>query len=198
MTKIKMCGLSRHEDIEYANKIKPDFIGFVFAEKSKRFVSSEKTEELVKNLESGIIPVGVFVNADISTVCSILERGIIKMVQLHGNEDNDYIHSLKTFTDKPVIQAFRIKTKEDILNANNSCADFVLLDSGYGSGELFNHDFISGIERPFFLAGGLTPENVRESVEKYNPYAVDASSYLETDGVKDFKKMLAFARAVKE
>ncbi|MDE6034654.1 MAG: phosphoribosylanthranilate isomerase [Ruminococcus sp.] len=197
MTKIKMCGLSRPIDIEYANRIMPDYVGFVFAEKSKRYVSPEKAVELRKNLDDNIIPVGVFVNAEMDLIVRLVENEVIDMIQLHGTEDDNYIKTLGHMVDVAVMQAFVIKSEEDIKRAENSVADYILLDSGLGSGKTFDHSLIN-IKRPYFLAGGLTPENVGETVERLQPYAVDASSSLETDGYKNFDKMTAFAEAVRK
>ncbi|MBO5104438.1 MAG: phosphoribosylanthranilate isomerase [Ruminococcus sp.] len=195
MIKIKMCGLSRFVDIEYANEVKPEFIGFVFTEKSRRYVSPKKAYELRRKLDKNIIPVGVFVNADIDFIVELVKNRVIDMVQLHGSENENYIENLRRLVDVPIIQAFSIEKAEDIRKAENSSADYVLLDSGKGSGKTFDHSLIN-IKRPYFLAGGLTPENVGEISEKLNPYAVDASSSLETDGYKDINKMRAFADAL--
>ncbi|MDE6797713.1 MAG: phosphoribosylanthranilate isomerase [Ruminococcus sp.] len=197
MTKIKMCGLSRPCDIDYANRIMPDYVGFVFAEKSKRYVSPEKACKLRKNLDDNIIPVGVFVNAETDLIIKLVENEVIDMVQLHGSEDDNYIKTLSYMVDVAIMQAFVIKSEEDIKKAENSVADYILLDSGLGSGKTFDHSLIN-IKRPYFLAGGLTPENVGEISDRLQPYAVDASSSLETDGHKDFNKMTAFAKAVRK
>lgn len=196
MTKIKMCGLRREVDIEYANLLSPDYIGYVFAEKSRRYVSPERASELTKMLRSEIVPVGVFVNEPIENVVSLVKGGTIAMAQLHGSEDDEYVAELKS-CGIPVIQAFVISSEADAEAAERSPADFVLLDSGGGSGKTFDHSLISGITRSFFLAGGLTAENVSEAVSRLRPYAVDASSCLETDGFKDYEKMKAFAETVK-
>ncbi|MBR0141789.1 MAG: phosphoribosylanthranilate isomerase [Ruminococcus sp.] len=198
MTKIKMCGMCRIEDIEYANKILPEFVGYIFAEKSRRFITPEKAESFTEILDNRINPVGVFVNADIEYISDIAERKIINIIQLHGNEDDDYINTLRKKTNLPIIKAFKVKSVDDVENAENSQADMILLDSGEGSGELFNHDFLKNINRPYFLAGGLNPENVRRIIEKFSPYAVDVSSGIETDKIKDFDKMKAFADAGRE
>lgn len=195
MTKIKMCGLSRLCDIEYANEIKPEFIGFVFAEKSRRYVSPEKAYELRQKLDSRIIPAGVFVDADIDFIVKLVNNGTIDIVQLHGSEDESYIKNLRKLVNVPIIQAFRIEKTSDTEKAELSVADYVLLDSGGGSGKAFDHSLIN-IKRPYFLAGGLTPENVGEISRRLEPYAVDASSSLETDGYKDINKMRAFADAL--
>lgn len=197
MTKIKMCGLSRHCDIDYANEIMPEYIGFVFARKSKRYVSPEKAFELRQNLDKNIIPVGVFVDSDINFVAELVNKKIIDIVQLHGSEDDNYIESLRKLVSVPIIQAFTIGKTEDIQKAEKSPAEYILLDSGKGSGKTFNHSLIRNLKRPYFLAGGLTPENVREIAQILKPYAVDASSSLETAGYKDVNKMRAFADALR-
>lgn len=198
MTKIKLCGLTRESDIFYANVLAPDYVGFIFAEKSRRYIPPENAAVLRKKLNTSIIPVGVFVDETTQHIASLMEQGIIQIAQLHGNEDELYIRHLRQLTEGKIIKAFRIQSKEDILAANASTADYVLLDSGGGSGELFDHSLIRGMTRNYFLAGGLAPQNVRAAVEKFHPFAVDASSSLETNGLKDMTKMMAFVRAVRE
>lgn len=197
MTKIKLCGLKKSCDMEYANELTPEYIGFVFAKKSKRYVSPEKAEVLRKQLKPGIIPVGVFVDEKIEVIADLVDRHIIDNVQLHGNEDEDYIKELRKSTQCTIIKAFRIERKADIDTANNSSADYVLLDSGSGSGETFDWSLIREINRPYFLAGGLTPANVRTAISKLQPFGVDASSSLETDECKDKEKMTSFVKAVR-
>lgn len=197
MTKIKMCGLSRTEDIKFANHIMPEFVGFVFYEKSSRYVDPETAAELRWELDYRIAAVGVFVDAPVSFVADLARREVIDAVQLHGSENNEYIAKLRSMVDVPIIQAFRVSSPYDIESAVISDADFVLLDSGTGTGNTFDHSLIKGLNRPYFLAGGITPENVREAAEKLHPYAVDASSSLEIDGVKSFERMKAFAEAVR-
>ncbi len=196
MTKIKICGLSRTADIETANQIQPDYIGFVFAPKSKRYVSFETARILKSKLHSDIQTVGVFVNEDIDTI--LLSLDIIDVIQLHGSENDEYIQKLRTVTNKPIIQAFVIKSKDDICSAENSLADFILLDGGKGDGKTFNWNFLTAIQRPYFLAGGLDTENVTQAVRYLHPYAVDVSTGVETDGRKDNKKMTAFVNAVRK
>ena len=171
MTKIKFCGLKRTEDIKYANELNPDFIGFVFAPKSKRFVDE-----------------------DLNAVAKLLKDGIIDIAQLHGSEDDEYIKRLRTLCDKPIIKAFMIESPDDIKKANESSADYVLLDSGKGSGVTFNWDLIKEVNRPYFLAGGLDCDNVENALNSLTPFAVDVSSGIETDGYKDFEKMSRFAQ----
>ncbi len=197
MTKIKLCGLRRSCDIDYANELRPDFIGFVFSAKSKRYITFDEAERLRKRLNNGIIPVGVFVNEAVESIEYLVNRNIIGAVQLHGSENNEYIKKLRGKVNCPIIQAFCIETNENLQKAEKSEADYIMLDSGGGTGKTFNHSLISNLKRDFFLAGGLNGENVSIAISKYQPYAVDASSSLETDGVKDKNKMTAFVRVVR-
>lgn len=187
MTKIKMCGIRREIDVQYVNEILPDFIGYVFFPKSKRYITPEQAEALTKILDNRIIPVGVFVDASIENVIELVKSGTIKIAQLHGNEDEKYISRLHA-ENIEVIKAFIVKSAEDIENAEKSSADRILLDAGMGDGRTFNHNLLDGISRPYFLAGGLNPDNIADAL-KLNPYAVDLSSGIETDGFKDFEKM---------
>lgn len=196
MTKIKFCGLKRTEDIKYANELNPDFIGFVFAPKSKRFVDADTAKELKNLLDPNIKAVGVFVDEDLNAVAKLLKDGIIDIAQLHGSEDDEYIKRLRTLCDKPIIKAFMIESPDDIKKANESTADYVLLDSGKGSGVTFNWDLIKEVNRPYFLAGGLDCDNIENALAILNPYAVDVSSGIETDGFKDFDKMEKFKNIV--
>lgn len=198
MTKIKLCGLSRPCDIEAANELKPEYIGFVFAPKSKRYVATEKAAELKRLLSPEIKAVGVFVNESPETVAKILNSGITDIAQLHGDEDEEYISKLKKLTDKPIIKAFRIKNAEDITVAEKSTADHILLDSGAGTGTVFDWNIIRNIKRPYFLAGGLAPNNAEKAIKELDPYAVDVSSGIETNGLKDKTKMAAFVTAVRK
>ncbi|MCM1133677.1 MAG: phosphoribosylanthranilate isomerase [Ruminococcus flavefaciens] len=196
MIKIKMCGLRREDDIEYANTLLPDYIGYVFAQKSKRYVTPEKARELTSALDSRVIPVGVFVDSPAEDVINLVECGAIQIAQLHGNENAEYISRLhdKNIT---VIKAFIVKSENDIELANVSTADYVLLDAGMGDGRTFNYNLLENIARPYFLAGGLSPENVSEAI-KLNPFAVDVSSGIETDGFKDFVKMKKFIDTIRK
>ena len=196
MTKIKMCGLRRPEDIEFANMVKPDYIGYVFAEKSKRYIATEKAAELTKLLDGDIVPVGVFVDETMENVIAAVKMGAVKMVQLHGSESEDFVSELKS-RGIPVIKAFQVGAAEDIAAAERSCADMVLLDSGKGSGQTFDWSLIGSIRRPYLLAGGITAENAAQAIRQLRPFGVDASSCLETDGFKDIAKMKAFAQAVR-
>ena len=197
-TKIKMCGLRRPEDIEAVNELKPEYIGFVFFPGSKRYVTPETAKALRAGLNPGIKAVGVFVDEDPETVARLLEEGVIDIAQLHGHEDETYLTELRKKTDKPLIRAFRIRNAEDAQRAQASTAEQILLDAGAGDGKTFDWSWLKEVTRPYFLAGGLNPENAGEAMKKLKPYAVDVSSGIETEGYKDINKMRAFVRAVRE
>lgn len=198
MTVIKLCGLRRPLDIVAANGLKPEYIGFVFARKSKRYVEPEKAMELKQLLLPDIKAVGVFVNEELSVAADLLNKGVIDVAQLHGSESEEYVAELKKATGKPVIRAFKVATTEDVESAVKSAADYILLDAGAGDGVTFDWSIVKDVKRPFFLAGGLNPGNVADAVAAVQPYAVDVSSGIETDGFKDIDKMTAFVKAVRK
>lgn len=198
-TKIKFCGLSRNCDIETANALSPDYVGFVFVKNSRRCVSFAQAKELKALLAPGILTVGVFVNEDPRTVAAFLEAGVIDAAQLHGDEDTDYIRGLKSLTKAPLIKAFGLRSIHDLPAVERCPADLVLLDSpGGGTGRLFDWQLLEDIQRPYFLAGGLSAENVGKAIARLRPFGVDVSSGIETGGYKDREKMTAFAAAVRE
>lgn len=197
MTKIKICGLQSDNDIAYVNELKPDYIGFVFMQGRRRYVSPERAASMRKMLDPSIQSVGVFVNEPVENVISLLQSGTIQIAQLHGQEDEAYLRTLKSCCDHPVIKAFIIRTGEDMQRALSFPSDYLLLDNGLGTGETFDWSLIPEIGRPFFLAGGLTPDNVYEAVSKAHPYGVDTSSGVETDSHKDYQKIKAFINAVR-
>ena len=197
MTGIKMCGLRRPEDIEAVNGLKPEYIGFVFFPGSKRYVTPETAKALKGLLDPEIRAVGVFVDEVPETVARLLEEGVIDIAQLHGHEDEAYISRLRQLTGKPLIRAFRIRCEEDAKQAEASSADAILLDAGAGDGKTFDWSWLKAVTRPYFLAGGLNPENAGRAVRELKPYAVDVSSGIETDGFKDMTKMRAFVKAVR-
>ena len=198
MTKIKLCGLSRPDDIESANELQPEYIGFVFAPNSKRYVTPEKAMELKKLLSPTIKAVGVFVDETPEKVAFLLNNSTIDIAQLHGDENEEYICRLRRLTDKPIIKAFRVGTESDVAEAERCSADYVLLDSGAGTGKVFNWKQIQNFNRPYFLAGGLSVENAEKAVNMLRPYALDVSSGIETDGRKDRDKMTAFVAVVRK
>lgn len=197
MVKVKFCGIKRIEDINICNELLPDYIGFVFYDKSKRYIKPADAKVLKEKLDKKILAVGVFVNECIKTIVEIANDKIIDLIQLHGNEDNDYIKHLQEKTKAPIIKAFKISSENDIIEANESIADYVLLDSGAGTGMTFNWELIKGMNREYFLAGGLDADNVGNAIKILNPFAVDVSSGIEIDGVKDRNKMLSFIKNIK-
>lgn len=197
MTKIKFCGLSRPEDIKAVNVLHPEYIGFVFVPESRRFIPLERAAELRKLLQVDTKVVGVFVNETFETVAHLLNSGIIDLAQLHGNENEEYIKKLKKDTGKQIIKTFLINTPEDVNAASESNAEYILLDSGWGTGTVFDWSLIQNVKRPYFLAGGLYSGNVQNAVKTLKPYAVDVSSGIETYGRKDPSKMAEFIAAVR-
>ena len=196
MKKIKLCGLTRPCDIEAANLCRPDYIGFVFAE-SRRQVSVSTARALRAQLAPGILPVGVFVRERPEVIAGLLEEGVIELAQLHGGESEDDILRLRALTDKPIIRAVRVSCAEDIQKVSKTAADFLLLDSGGGSGKVFPWELIGRPEKPFFLAGGLSEENLSAAL-RTGAYALDLSSGIETEGKKDAEKMRRIVTRVRE
>ena len=198
MTKIKLCGLSRLCEIEEANRLLPEYIGFVLAPGSRRYVSPVQAAELKKRLSPKIQAVGVFVNEDVKAIAHLLNAGVIEMAQLHGNENESDIRHLRELSPKPVIKAFCMGTEQDLEAVNTCSADYVLLDSGKGTGMVFDWAKAELVKRPYFLAGGLDAGNVAGALQRLKPYAVDVSSGIETGGHKDLEKMAAFVAAVRK
>lgn len=198
MVKIKICGLRRLEDVEMVNKYKPDYIGFVFAD-SKRKVSHELASQMKNNLNSNIMSVGVFVDASQEEILELFNRGIIEIAQLHGCENEDYINYLKENTNNElkIIKAIEMSEAKDLSKYDNSHADYLLLDSGKGSGKTFDWRLIrKDLKKEFFLAGGINSSNVRKAIEEFNPYAIDLSSGLETNDYKDENKIKEIMEAI--
>jgi len=197
--KIKICGLFREEDIEFANEAKPDFIGFIFAEKSKRFVNAKQAENLRKRLSKEITPVGVFVNAEIDFICELYKTGTIQIAQLHGTETPKYAEMLKTKIDIKIIKALNLNNDSPLPIINSPIYNYILLDSQIpGSGQAFNWQHLQNVDlsKNIFLAGGINLENIKTAL-KYNPFAIDVSSGAETNGAKDREKILKLVKAVR-
>ena len=207
MTRVKICGLSRPEDIFQANKLKSDYIGFVFYPKSKRAVTQSQAALLKAMLDKEIKAVGVFVNADIAFIEKLAQLRIIDLVQLHGDEDILYIQELRKRVYIPIIKAIRVQGEESLQNLRNYPVDFFLFDTYKaglygGTGERFNLELESvHIPKPYFIAGGLDVSNVAEVIAA-NPktFAVDVSGGVEdsTTGLKDPEKMAAFVAQVRQ
>ncbi|MGH2064564.1 phosphoribosylanthranilate isomerase [Aerococcus urinaeequi] len=200
MVKVKICGLRRPEDIEAANAAKPDYVGFIFVPETKRYVKPDLAASFRRDLAADIQTVGVFVNAPIEEIVAICQAGTIDLVQLHGEEDQAYIAHLKGQVDQHIIKSVAVG---DELVVDPNQADYLLFDSlspsRGGSGKVFDWQMVSACqEKPFFLAGGLGIGNIEEALKVVRPYAVDASSSLETDGVKDPVKMQEFVAKIRE
>ncbi len=201
MTKIKICGLMRPEDIEAVNFAKPDYIGFVFAKGRKRTVTHETAKKLKSMLNPQIKAVGVFLDNGADEVLSLADSGIIDIIQLHGKEDSEYISYIHSHTDKPVIKSVSVKNRDDILSADKLDVDYLLLDTYKknmigGTGEVFDWNIIPKINKPFFLAGGINNDNIRYAL-KCGAYCIDISSGAETDGKKDKDKIINLVNTVR-
>lgn len=180
------------------NRERPEDIGFVFWEKSRRFLHKDMAWELRRQLDPSIRSIGVFVDAPLKDIVDYVERGIISSVQLHGQEREVDIALLrKALPGIEIIKAFVIQTENDLRDAKNSSADRVLLDSGKGSGTCFDWKLLRTFDRPFYLAGGLNPQTVGAAIQTFSPYAVDVSSGVETEGYKDPDKVHDFIEAVR-
>lgn len=191
---IKFCGLTRLKDVEVANQLHPDLVGFVFAPNSKRHVSPEQAAVLRQHLDPSIRTVGVFVGEEPALMEDLVRQGTIDLIQLHGNQPEALIPRLQK--SAPVIRAFRIREAADLAPALASPADMVLLDAGAGDGTVFDWTLLESFDRPYLLAGGLTPENAGTAA-RLHPAGLDVSSGIETEGHKDPEKMAAFMAAVK-
>ncbi len=199
--KVKICGLSCLADIEAVNAVRPDWIGFVFAKKSRRYIRPEQAALLKERLNQAVKAAGVFVDERMETILDLAEHRMIDIIQLHGNEDVEFMNRLKYYCDIPVVKAISM-TEEDfeekIYRWEGSSVDYLLLDSGGGgTGRQFDYSRITKIVKPFFLAGGLTPENVEGAVLNVRPFGVDISSGVETEGRKDGNKIEAVVRRIR-
>lgn len=202
MSRVKICGLKTVEEIRMVNGLLPDYVGFVFA-KSKRQISFSQAIAMKQNLSAKIKSVGVFVNAPKEEVLQAASLGIVDLLQLHGDEDWEYVQQIKAETGLPVIKAIRVRNREDILRGEELPCDYLLLDTyragAYvGCGEVFDWKLIPMLKKPFFLAGGLNGENVQKAVSRCCPFAVDVSSAVEEQGRKSEEKVRKFLKKVRE
>lgn len=192
MTKVKICGLSTVEAVETAVLAGADYIGFVFAE-SKRQVSLEQAQELAKRVTGKTKIVGVFVSPSLEDLEQAIGQVPLDMVQIHGTFDEVLIPLISV----PVIRAIQLSDQEAQVSSQ---ADYLLFDAPVaGSGQTFDWGLLKDqkIQQDFFIAGGLTVDNVRQARETFQPYAVDVSSGVETDGRKDIEKIKAFIEGAK-
>ena len=215
--KVKMCGISKVETIPAVVEAKPDYMGLVFAP-SKRQVTVDQAKILVEELHRGyakkygldteydkndtIKTVGVFVNETVDNLVTIANEANLDAVQLHGDEDETFIQSLKERTNVEVWKAVQIRTAADAEKWIDSSADMLLFDAYHkdergGTGEVFDWSSLDAFERPFMLAGGIDSTNVARAIRTVRPYGIDISSGIETNGVKDDEKITAFTKIVK-
>ena len=208
--KVKMCGISKVETIPAVVEAKPDYMGLVFAP-SKRQVTVEQAKILIEELHKQCInhydtkvvkTVGVFVNETLDNLVRIADTANLDAVQLHGDEDEAFIQSLKERTNVEVWKAIQIRSAADVEEWIDSSADMLLFDAYHkdergGTGEVFDWSSLDAFERPFMLAGGIDSTNVARAIRTVRPYGIDISSGIETNGVKDDEKITAFTKIVK-
>lgn len=201
--KIKICGLFREEDIAAVNKAKPDYCGFIIDyPKSHRSITPAKEYALRQKMSPEIKAVGVFVNAPFTLVAEMIRYGAIDVAQLHGDEDEMYMDTLKSeVPDGEIWKVFKIDPRLSPSQAakvfrasEKSLADMVLLDSGFGAGLTFDHSLIGNYGRPYIIGGGLNLNNISTVVAELRPYGVDVSSGVETEMLKDPEKIKEFVR----
>ncbi len=197
MSKIKICGLFRECDIEYVNLTKPDYAGFIIDfPKSHRSIDYSIAKTLISKLDSDIKSVCVFINEDIEFIKRFDK--ICDIIQLHGNEDNEYIDNIKLkLPKKEIWKAFKVRTYEDLKKAIDSKADRILLDNGYGTGTIFDWNIINNFNREFILAGGINISNIKNAIDRFSPSIIDISSGVESNKVKDFNKIKKIISIVK-
>ena len=204
MIYLKFCGMRRVEDIEYVNECRPDYVGFILSDGFRRSVDFGTFCELNTYLDKDIKRVGVFVNEPVENILRCGYNDSLDVIQLHGDENEDYIKNLRKDFSGEIWKAVRAKSPEDIERYRWNHIDKLLIDSYSeesvgGTGKRINTEIVKSakIEKPFFIAGGITAENIAEIVRDTKPYGVDLSSGIETDGVKDLNKMKAIMEILK-
>ena len=222
-TRVKLCGMSREEDVDAVVAARPNLCGFIVDfPKSHRNVSPERVAELTARMDEAeaaateaatadeptpaptaptrtpVWRVGVFVDEPVAELVRIVRASGLDLAQLHGHEDAAYVEAVRELAPElGLIQAFKVRTPADVGRACQSPADLVLLDNGQGTGESFDWSLCARATRPFMLAGGLSPENVAEAIQQVRPWGVDMSSGIETGRVKDPAKIQAAVAAVR-
>lgn len=198
-TKVKICGLRRLEDADFANEAKPDFAGVMMCQRFWRGIDMDQAKAIRKRLNPDIPLVGVFVNDQFMDVLVALRQGVVDYAQLQGTESEEYISHLQMLSGKPIIKSCQMDNAMDSANvisyAVNSCAEHIMFVTG--SGERFDWSVLKPVRRPFILAGGLTPDNVRDAIESVHPWGIEFLNGVETNGIKDRDKILAAVEAVR-
>ncbi|MBR2207981.1 MAG: phosphoribosylanthranilate isomerase [Synergistaceae bacterium] len=199
MIKVKICGICHESEIGIMNELAPEYVGFVFIPKSRHFIAPEYASMLRSKLRKGIQSVGVFANESLKTVAMCVETAGLNMVQLHGNETGEYVAALREYIRCPIMKVYKVSKPIDAERAMYSTADYAMLDGGNaGDGKTFDWSLIGKVHRKFFLSGGLTPENVINALAiSSQPYAVNVSSGVEANRIKDYKKVMQFIAAVR-
>lgn len=197
--KIKICGINRPVDVQYINESQPDYVGFIVNfPKSHRSVTYNQLGSLAGRVDAPIKKVGVFVDEFPEKIAQVLNENILDIAQLHGRQDEEFIHKLRSLTDKEIWKAFSIENKEDLRQAEASSAHLVLLDNkGGGTGQVFDHSLIRNFQRPYLLAGGMDEETIPSVLEELSPFGIDTSSGTETDKKKDSEKIENIIRMVR-
>ncbi|MEK6876397.1 MAG: phosphoribosylanthranilate isomerase [Nanoarchaeota archaeon] len=204
MTKVKVCGITNYEDAAHAAILGSDYLGFNFYELSPRYIDESEVKKFIGRLPKNVRKVGVFVNQNLDAVKKIVENLDLDLIQLHGDETQDYCSKLKAETKKQIIKAFRIKDKNDINKIKNYNVDYLMFDAYKegmfgGTGRTFDWKIIKGANKPFFLSGGLNPKNVKEAIRIAKPYAVDVASGVEANQrKKDYNKIKEFIECAKQ
>ena len=200
--KIKICGIRRIEDTEYLNQYSPDYAGFILSEPFWRYVPPEQMKSLTQNLDKKIQRVGVFVNPEIEQILHYAEY--LDIIQLHGEESAELIKLIRQEMNLELWKAVRVRTPEEIQQADSLPVDKLILDSYSlashgGTGTLAPWKLITEHKpvKPFFLAGGISAENVTEAIEAVQPFGVDVSSSVETDKCKDRDKIRSFIQKIR-
>lgn len=212
MPKVKICGITNLEDAINAAKLGADYLGFNFYKKSPRRIDRKMAKKIIEKIPNNVKKVGIFANEDLNSINGIAKGLNLDLIQLHGDEKPEYCEQLKNKSKKGIIKAFRIKNIQNnenhkdnmnIKNAESYNADFLMFDAHKegmfgGTGNTFDWDILKGIKKPFFLSGGLNPENVKDAIKIVKPYAVDAASGVEENPrKKDYYKMKKFIEASK-
>ena len=193
MARVKICGINSPEDVEIVNELKPDYVSFAFY-KNKRQVTYEKARKLKQLLDKDIRVIGVFVDENTNVVASAANDDLLDVIEFHGNEGPGEIERIKAFTEKPIIQGFRIRSRADVELALDSHADSILMYSDSESGVPMDWKLLKNVTRPYFLAGGLNADNIEKAIKICHPFAVSVTTGVETDGIKDREKMAAFIK----
>ena len=193
MARVKICGINSPEDVEIVNELKPDYVSFAFY-KNKRQVTYEKARKLKQLLDKDIRVIGVFVDENTNVVASAANDDLLDVIEFHGNEGPGEIERIKAFTEKPIIQGFRIRSRADVELALDSHADSILMYSDSESGIPMDWKLLMNVTRPYFLAGGLNADNIEKAIKICHPFAVSVTTGVETDGIKDREKMAAFIK----